>query len=236
MLDSLVLGVAGMNLFAVLLVLGRSWGYRTRLYRPMLLNIGLSVAPLVALLVGLALTLVTLVGTTSSPATWAVGVVSGLVWLLLLPNSSYLITELNLSHRVEDDPVPLWYDIVLVLTLAMSGVLNMVVNTLVVQLIYAVVRYGDEAGALSRTSSQVLAVLLIAICAVGVYLGRYLRLNSWDVRHPASFWRKVRTHFSTAAAWRTFGLFTLLHTIFIALVYLVVAGTVISALQAVETR
>ncbi|MBN8883221.1 MAG: hypothetical protein J0H73_13020, partial [Salana multivorans] len=52
MVTSSVLGTIGMNLGALLLVLFRGWAFRTRIYRPMLLNIGLSVLPVGVLLGG----------------------------------------------------------------------------------------------------------------------------------------------------------------------------------------
>lgn len=234
-ITSLVLGVIGMNVFAVVLVLARARAFHVPLYRPMLLNIGLSILPVFVLLVGLVATLVSVSASrgaaVDSPmhvVSVVVGVGSALVWLLLLPNASYLITELNLSHRTDDDPTPLWYDIVLVITLAMSGVLNLVVNVLAVQVIYGVVRHPeDDVAGLTQPDTRAVAIGIILLCAVGVYLGRYLRLNSWDITHPTAFVRKVRKHFGETGAVKTFLGFTLVHTIFIALVYVTIGGTII---------
>src|SRR5699024_122803 len=101
-------GVALLNVYALLLVLLRAPVYRTRLYRPMMLNIGLSVAPaLVLLLAGLGLLVAVALG--SRVILWSVLILFGIIWVLLLPNSAYLITELNFSHRKQDEGVPLWY-------------------------------------------------------------------------------------------------------------------------------
>lgn len=229
-----------MNVFAVVLVVARARAFHQPLYRPMLLNIGLSILPVFVLLVGLVATFVALAGARSDstegalhPVAITIAVVSALVWLLLLPNASYLITELNLSHRTDDDPTPLWYDIVLVITLAMSGVLNLVVNVLVVQVMYGVAMHPtDDVAGLTRPDTRLIAIAIIMLSAVGVYLGRYLRLNSWDVTHPASFVRKVRDHFSHTGAVKTFLGFTLVHTIFIALLYLTIGGTIIDLVVA----
>ncbi|MEK8227241.1 DUF1361 domain-containing protein [Oerskovia sp. M15] len=117
----LFLGVILINVFAFALILLRAALYRTEVYRPMLLNIGLSVLPVFVLsawIIGdLAL------GAAGAPL-WLVATIAGvglLIWLLLLPNAGYLVTELNFSHRKDGEGVPLWYDIVAVLTLAMSG-------------------------------------------------------------------------------------------------------------------
>lgn len=234
MIDSLVVGVAGMNLFATALVLARAWVWRTRVYRPMLLNIGLSLAPLGVLLVGTGLALVLRIAEPTGSAAIAVAVVTAVAWLLLLPNSSYLITELNLSHRREGDQVPLWYDIVLVITLAMSGVLNTVLSVLLVQLSYAVLRYGDTATALGRGDTRALVLLVLVLVPVGMYLGRYVRLNSWDVRSPARVSRKVRDHLAAPGRVRELLAFTALHAVFLGLMYLVLAGPLVTGLALLE--
>lgn len=241
-IPSLVLGVIGMNVFAVVLVVARARAFHRPLYKPMLLNIGLSILPVFVLVVGLVATLVSLAASrgdaVDSPMhvlSVVIAVVSALVWLLLLPNASYLITELNLSHRTDDDPTPLWYDIVLVITLAMSGVLNLVVNVLAVQVLYGVMRYpDDDVAGLTQPDTRLVAVAIIMLSAVGVYLGRYLRLNSWDVTHPGSFLRKVRDHFTQQGAVKTFLGFTLVHTVFIALLYLTIGGTIIDLVVAYQ--
>src|SRR6478735_3903422 len=106
-----VCGIAGLNLYAALLVLARPRLFGTRLYRPMLLNLALSVAPLVVLALTVVGMLLVLALAPSQAALLTVMAVGGLVWLVLLPNSGYLVTELNLSHRRADETVPLWYDI-----------------------------------------------------------------------------------------------------------------------------
>lgn len=233
MLGSLLLGVAGMNVLAVLLVVGRGPVWRTRIYRPMLLNVGLSLAPLAVLAVGLVV--VVLLRVAVSPAAgYVVAGIAAVVWLLLLPNAGYLVTELNLSHRREGDGVPMWYDIVLVITLAMSGVLNTVLNVFAVQFLYALVRYGDDASALVRPDTRLLVAAVLLIVPVGIYLGRYTRLNSWDVRRPARIYRKVRDHLAPPGRVRELVAFTFLHAAFLGLMYVAVVGTVVDGLVRIE--
>src|SRR5699024_12595057 len=91
----------------------------TRVYRPMVWNIWLSISPALVLLAALvSLTFAEIIA--SLVLRWVTLIFFGLVWLLMLPNGAYLITEMNFSHRREEEAVPLWYDIVLVLTLALS--------------------------------------------------------------------------------------------------------------------
>ena len=158
------------------------------------------------------------------------------IWLLLLPNAGYLITELNLSHRHDDDPVPMWFDVVLVISLAMSGVLNTVLNVFVVQVGYVLEVHGDEAAPLQGADARVLVVVILLVTSFGMYLGRSVRLNSWDVRHPGSVVRKTLDHLrQPGAAGNAIG-FTVLHAVFLGLMYLVVVGPVIAGLIAEEAR
>ncbi|WP_396655753.1 hypothetical protein [Microbacterium aurum] len=115
-MSALVLGAVAvvlLNLYAAILVVLRSRVYGVALYRPMLVNIGLSFLPvLLALVFGVGL--VGIVPAISSTAQSAIGagtlvvwiylVVATVLWLLLFPNSVYLITELNFSHRAEKTP------------------------------------------------------------------------------------------------------------------------------------
>ncbi|WP_265521718.1 DUF1361 domain-containing protein [Oerskovia flava] len=231
MLDLLVLGVLGMNLYALLLVVLRAPLYGTVVYRPMLLNIGLSIAPVLVLGVFVVADLALVAGGAPPWITVTVAVVGALVWLLLLPNAGYLVTELNLSHRKDGERVPLWYDIVLVLTLAMSGVLNTVVNVLLVQVLYAVVRFPDDTDPFARPASWLVAFAILLLVTAGIYLGRYVRFNSWDLLHPLQFVRKLVRHLRERGAVVDALLFCLLHTVFLTLMYVVVIGTVVRAIM-----
>ncbi|HEY0186233.1 MAG TPA: DUF1361 domain-containing protein [Cellulomonas sp.] len=231
LLTSSIVGVVGMNLAALLLVLGRAALFRTRLYRPMLMNIALSVAPVG--LLALALLVLIVLTATGVPRPVVLVVVAGVLlgWLLLLPNAGYLITELNLSHRKAGDGVPEWYDVLLVLTLAMSGVLNTLMNVLAVQLVYVAIRYNDEA-ALVRPEVRALVAGVLLLVSFGIYLGRNLRVNSWDIRHPFGLLAKIGRHLRGSGGAAAAG-FTVIGAVFFALMYLVVVGPVIATLVSV---
>jgi uncharacterized membrane protein len=234
MLDSLVAGVLGMDVFAALLVLARARVFGTRLYRPMLLNLVLCAAPLLVLALGLVAAILARLAGAAEWAEWVVAALTMLVWLLLLPNAGYLVTELNLSHRREGDGVPMWFDIVLVIGLAMAGVLTTVLNVFVVHLSYALLRYGDRASGLEATDGRVLVGVVLLLVSLGMYLGRYLRLNSWDVKHPRAVARKLYAHVVTARHAGALVGFCLTHAVFFMLMYVVVIGPVISGLTVAE--
>lgn len=234
MLTSLVVGVVGMDVFAAVLVLARARAYRTRLYRPMLLNLVLCALPLLVLLIGLLVAAVVAVAGGPRWAIAGVAAITFLVWLLLLPNAGYLVTELNLSHRREGDGVPMWFDIALVIALAMAGVLTTVLNVFALHVSYAILRHGDQASGLRLADGRALVVVLLVLVALGMYLGRYLRVNSWDVRHPGAFARKLHRHVVVERHAAALVGFCLTHAVFLGLMYVAVAGPVIAGLVAVE--
>ncbi|MEM1117948.1 MAG: DUF1361 domain-containing protein [Bacteroidota bacterium] len=101
------------------------------------------------------------------PALLAVGA----VWLLFLPNAPYILTDL--VHLAERPPVPFWYDLGMLLSGAGVGLLSGYLSLADVQGVIA-----RRRGALAGWAASV-GVLFLS--AFGIYLGRELRWNSWDV-------------------------------------------------------
>lgn len=93
-------------------------------------------------------------------------------WLLFFPNTAYLVTDI--LHFTERPPVPLWFDILLVSSAAWNGLLLFIVSLLQTEkwlVQYTIFRRFPFTGML----------MLLMLCAYGIYLGRFLRFNSWDV-------------------------------------------------------
>ncbi|HLS02980.1 MAG TPA: DUF1361 domain-containing protein [Beutenbergiaceae bacterium] len=218
-----LVGVGLLNLYALALVLLRAPLFSTRLYRPMTWNIWLSSVPaviLVATLGGLFLA----VHLASTLLLWIVITVGGLMWLLALPNAAYLITELNFSHRQAGENVPMWYDIVLVLTLALSGVANTLLNILLAHVIISLIAYPNDPHPLVNPTTWVGIGVVLLLVGFGVYLGRYVRFNSWDIKRPIQFLRKLRGHFESRANRRAALGLTLTHALLLGILYLLLAG------------
>ena len=94
------------------------------------------------------------------------------LWLIFLPNAPYLVTELTMLRQVRD--MPIWFDVATLNTaFAWVGLLLGFVSVYLVQ---------DMARrALGPVFGWCCAVGSFALCGIGIYLGRYLRPNSWDV-------------------------------------------------------
>jgi uncharacterized membrane protein len=94
-----------------------------------------------------------------------------LVWLCFLPNAPYIATDF--MHLKVRAPVPLWFDIALLGSCAAAGVLLGYASVADVQVALSR-RFRPAVGALVACGS-------LFICGFGIYLGRFLRWNSWDV-------------------------------------------------------
>jgi uncharacterized membrane protein len=101
--------------------------------------------------------------------------VLAVLWLLFFPNAPYIVTDF--VHLERTSGVPYWYDAVTVSALAWTGVLLGFASLFLMQTVVRQWR-GNVAGWLFAASA-------LALGSVGIYLGRFLRLNSWDaLEHP----------------------------------------------------
>jgi uncharacterized membrane protein len=102
-------------------------------------------------------------------------VVVGAAWLVFLPNAPYVLTDF--IHLGERPSAPLWYDALMLSAFAWTGLLLGFASLYLVQMIVRRA-YGSTVAWLG-----VLAALVLA--SAGVYVGRFIRFNSWDaLLHP----------------------------------------------------
>ena len=101
----------------------------------------------------------------------------GLLWLLFLPNATYLITDI--IHLKPNSTVPLWYDLLTLVAFAWTGSFLGLISLFLMQ---ELVRR-----TIGRAASWLFVVGVLMLNGFGVYFGRFLRWNSWDALfHPAS--------------------------------------------------
>ena len=93
------------------------------------------------------------------------------IWLLFLPNAPYILTDL--LHLRPRSGAPLWFDLALLLSCAGTGLLLGYASLLNVERVVEE-RFG-------RVAAHVTTVTALMLSAFGIYLGRFLRWNSWDV-------------------------------------------------------
>lgn len=92
------------------------------------------------------------------------------VWFLFFPNAPYIVTDL--VHLKERPPVPYWYDNICVVAFVQTGLFA---GYLSLYLMQEVVRAW-----LGRWLGWGFALGMLALSGFGIYLGRFLRWNSWD--------------------------------------------------------
>ena len=150
---------------------------------------------------------------TGSWKSWQAITITAL-WLLFLPNSFYIATDfIHLQQNVHNS---LLFDVALLLSFTFNGFLLGYLS------VYAVHR-----ALLRRLSSRTahgLIALVFLLCGFAIYIGRYLRWNTWDILiNPAGVLFDVSDRFINPAVheqtFRTTGLFFVLIGVFYVVVW-----------------
>jgi uncharacterized membrane protein len=93
------------------------------------------------------------------------------VWLLFIPNSFYIMTDL--FHLGEHNNVPNWFDLALIISFAWDGLLLGILS----------VRQMEKMMQQFLPGIRELFIIypIMWLNALGIYIGRYPRFNSWDI-------------------------------------------------------
>lgn len=95
----------------------------------------------------------------------------GCLWLIFLPNSFYIISDL--IHLQSSGDVSLLYDTAMVMSFVINGLLLGYISLYIVH--KSVIKYLGSNGAF------IFAQFAILLSGFAIYLGRYLRWNTWDI-------------------------------------------------------
>ena len=107
-------------------------------------------------------------------------------WLIFFPNAPYLLTDFI---HLGEGPAPLWYDARILSAFAWTGLLLGFGSLYLVQMIIR--------SAFGETISWLGVAAALGLASVGVYVGRFIRLNSWDaIVHPVRVADVVREQLS----------------------------------------
>lgn len=99
-------------------------------------------------------------------------------WLAFLPNAPYVLTDL--LHLKARAPIPLWYDLVMLLAFALTGLLLGYLSMICAERVLL--------SRLKRHTVMAVQCVVLFLCGFGIYLGRFLRWNSWEIAtRPKSF-------------------------------------------------
>lgn len=104
------------------------------------------------------------------------------VWLLFLPNAPYIITDL-LHLKIGSNHL-LWLDVLVVSSFALNGLLMFSLSLLDMETLLN--HY------LKRKITKFVMIFILFLSGFGVYLGRFLRYNSWEIlRHPLNLFNDI---------------------------------------------
>lgn len=93
-------------------------------------------------------------------------------WLLFIPNSFYIITDLFHIYYHSGN-VPLWFNLLLILSFAWNGLIMGVLSVRQMEKIMQ--------SLWGREHELLFLYPIMWLNALGVFIGRYLRFNSWDI-------------------------------------------------------
>src|SRR5512135_1425576 len=152
------------SVLAIGLWVGRAWLWSPRSFRFMNWNLFLAWLPYLWSLWALSVH-------RRRPGRWWLLLFPGALWLLFFPNALYLVTDLiHLRHYAS---VPLWYDIGMLISFAWAGCFLAVAS---LYIMHQIIR--DYVG---HVVSWLIVMPIMVLCGLGIYMGRFLRWNSWDI-------------------------------------------------------
>lgn len=144
-------------------------GYRSHFF--MLWNLFLAIIPYV-------IACVMLVINNYVKSKWWILILLGVLWLLFFPNAPYLLTSyVHFSWRGffggTAFSFPAWYEFLLFTSIIWSGIIAGLVSLEIV--------HGIAEKYWGKIAGWLMIVIINFLSSWAIYLGRFIRLNSWDV-------------------------------------------------------
>jgi len=155
----------GASLVSVLLVIARIAYSDSAQYRGLVWNLFLAWIPFVLAYIAYAL---------SWRRNWLYIVIPvfAFLWLIFFPNAPYILTDLQYLSRTSPD-APLWYDIILLVWFSWTG---MLLGLISLYLMHEIVQRN-----FGRWPGWLFVLVVSGLSSAGIYVGRFLRWNSWDI-------------------------------------------------------
>jgi uncharacterized membrane protein len=113
------------------------------------------------------------------------------LWLLFLPNSFYILTDL--IHLSQSSSHLVWFDLVVISSYALIGFSIGIISLIEFENI--IKNYT------SPLATNLIIPAICFLCGIGIYLGRILRYNSWDIMsNPLELIQALLTSLSSTHA------------------------------------
>ena len=114
------------------------------------------------------------------------------VWLIFLPNAPYIITDFIHLHHSKS--VLVWLDIFVLFSFSSTGLLLAIIS---LNDIYQIIKQKWN-----LKIANVFTISTTFLCGFGIYLGRFLRLNSWEIfTSPVKVLKSSIYSFNDATTW-----------------------------------
>lgn len=97
--------------------------------------------------------------------------IAAFLWLIFFPNAPYILTDLQ--HLNKASGAPLWYDVIVMVWFSWTGLLLGLVS---LYLMHDIVQR-----TFGRWLGWAFVFIVSGLSSFGVYLGRFVRFNSWDL-------------------------------------------------------
>ncbi len=98
--------------------------------------------------------------------------VAAFLWLIFFPNAPYILTDLQHLAK-ESTSAPLWYDVIVMVWFSWTGLLLGLVS---LYLMHDIIQR-----IFGRMIGWAFVFVVSGLSSFGVYLGRFVRFNSWDI-------------------------------------------------------
>ena len=136
---------------------------------------------------------------------------SAFLWLIFFPNAPYILTDFQHLRNAGVD-VPVWYDVIMLIWFAFTGLFLGMVSLFLMQEILR-----REFG---RWFGWGFVLVVASLTSIGVYMGRFLRWNSWDILGDLSYMAQFTLYYIIHPTTRSL-IFASLFTSFFLFVYLI---------------
>ena len=135
------------------------------------------------------------------------------LWLIFLPNTYYIVTDF--IHLKDTKVIGLWYDLLLISSFAFNGMMLGFASTFLVQKVL-IKRIGYQ-------FAWLFIMITFFLSSFGIYLGRFLRWNSWDViANPLYLmWDIYRSIFTPGILSKSYGI-TIIFSIMLLVIYAII--------------
>jgi len=152
------------SLICVLLVAARIAFSDSERYKGLVWNLFLAWIPFMLAYLAYALSW-------KKPLLYFIMPIAVFLWLIFFPNAPYILTDLQ-HLSMESGAAPVWYDVIVMVWFSWTGLLLGLVS---LYLMHDIVQR-----TFGRWLGWGFVFLVSGLSSFGVYLGRFVRFNSWD--------------------------------------------------------